>query len=77
MDAAFNALKRLHGRGLIEAGRITYVDGGPPGRAAPVRLIAEPIADVRQRVKSEVAAARQSTEWEFSCWVAATRRATD
>jgi hypothetical protein len=74
---AFDALERLHRLGLIDVGRIEYVDGGPPGRLAPVRHVAEPLAEVRQRVEEEVAAARQPTDWEFSCWVVATKRVTD
>jgi hypothetical protein len=76
IDSAFAALERLHGRGLIAVGRIEYVDGGPRGGFAPVRHVAEPLGVVRQRVEAEVNAARQPTDWEFSCWVVATRRAT-
>jgi hypothetical protein len=77
IDSAFNALERLHSRGLIEVGRVEYLDSGQPRRVAPVRHVAEPIDVVRQRVEAEVTAARQSTDWEFSCWVIATQRATD
>jgi hypothetical protein len=77
IDAAFSALARLHALGLIEVGRNEYVDGGPPGRVASVRHVAEPLAVVRKRVEAEVAAAREPSDWEFSCWVVATQQATD
>jgi hypothetical protein len=64
IDSAFQALERLHDQGLIEVGRVEYQDGGP-------------LDVVRQRVEAEVAAARQPTDWEFSCWVVATQRAAD
>ena len=77
IDSAFQALERMHDQGLIEVGRVEYQAGGPPGRAAPVQHVAEPLDVVRQRVEAEVAAARQPTDWEFSCWVVATQRAAD
>jgi hypothetical protein len=76
IDAAFDALERLQSRGLITVGRIEYLDGGPRGRVAPVRHVAEPIALVRQRVEAAVAAARQSTDWESCCWVVSTQLGT-
>jgi hypothetical protein len=77
VDAAFNALERLYERGLIEVGRIEYVDGGPAGRVAPVRHVAEPLSVVRERVEAEIAAAVQPTDWEFSCWVVAASGTAD
>jgi hypothetical protein len=77
IESAFQSLERLHRQRLIEVGRVEYLDGGPPGRVAPVRHIAEPLAVARQRVEAAVAAARQPADWEFSCWVVATRRTTD
>jgi len=77
IDSAFEALERLHSQGLIEVGRVEYRDGGPPGRVAPVRHIAEPLVVVRQRVEAEVAAETQSSDWEFSCWEVAAHRASD
>ena len=77
IDSAFEALERLHSRGLIEVGRLEYRDGGPPGRVSPVRHIAEPLAVVRQRVEAKVASATQPTDGEFSCWVVAARQAAD
>ena len=77
IDLAFRSLERLHSQRLIEVGRVEYVDGGPPGRVAPVRHIPEPLAVARQRVEAAVATARQSTDWESSCWVVAARRAAD
>jgi hypothetical protein len=70
-------LERLHERGLIDVGRIVYVDGGPPGRVAPVRHIAEPLSVVRERVEAEIASADQPTDWEFSCWVVAAKGRAD
>ena len=75
IDAAFHALQRLHERGLVEVGRTEYVDGGAPGRVAPVRHVAEPLAVVRERVEAEIASAVQSADWEFSCWVVAAGKA--
>jgi hypothetical protein len=71
--SAFRALRRLHSRGLIDVGRLEYLDGGPPGRVAPLRHVPEPLADVRQRVEDEIASALRPNDWEFSCWVVATR----
>ena len=73
IEAAFHALERLQERGLIDVGRTEYVDGGPSGRVAPVRHIAEPLALVRERVEAEIASAVCPTDWEFSCWVVATK----
>jgi hypothetical protein len=39
IGSAFEALERLHSRGLIEVGRIEYRDGGSLGRVAPVRQV--------------------------------------
>jgi hypothetical protein len=75
IDAAFRSLERLCERGLIDVGRVEYADGGPPGRVAPVRHIVEPLDVVRQRVEAEIASASQPTDWEFSCWVVASKRA--
>jgi hypothetical protein len=73
IESAFRALERLQSRGLIDVGRLEYVDRGPPGRVAPLRHVAEALAAVRQRVKAEIASARGPDDWEFSCWVVATR----
>jgi hypothetical protein len=73
IESAFRALERLQSRGLIDVGRLEYVDGGPPGRVTPLRHVAEPLAAVRQRVEAEIASARRPDDWEFSCWVVATR----
>jgi hypothetical protein len=70
--SAFSTLERLEGRGLIEVGRIEYIDPGSPGRLAQVRHVAEPIPLVRQRVEEAVALANNSMDWESSCWVVET-----
>lgn len=36
----------------MQIGRVQCIDGGPPGRVAPVEHIAEPIGEVRQRVEN-------------------------
>lgn len=77
LDDAFTALERLHERGLIEVGRIEYIDVGPPGRVAPVRHVAEPMDVVRERVESAIATAAEDTDWEFTCWVVATNDRAD
>lgn len=77
VDSAFDSLNRLRERGLIEVGRVEYVDDGPPGRVAPVRHVAEPLAVVRKRVEGALAHAGQPTDWESSCWVAASQGTAD
>lgn len=72
IESAFATLERLGSRGLVEVGRVEYIDGGPPGRVAPVRHVAEPLAVVRERVEDAVASAREPMDWEFSCWVVST-----
>jgi hypothetical protein len=69
LDAAFDAMRRLVDAGLLSVGRTEYLDGGPPGRFAPVRHVAEPLDDVRRRVDAAVREAKTSTDWEFACWV--------
>jgi hypothetical protein len=66
---AFRALDRLLGLGLIEIGRIEYIDEGPPGRVAPVRHVREDQAVVRSRVEDAVASAQSDQDWAYSCWV--------
>jgi hypothetical protein len=70
VDAAFVALDRLSAAGLVRVGRMEYIDGGPPGRVAPVKHVAEPIDEVRARVAR---ACLGGTDWEWSCWVVNTR----
>lgn len=66
VNAAFASLAKLSDAGLIKVGRIEYVDGGPPGRVAPVKHVEEPIGDVKRRVEL---AARGDGDWEWSCWI--------
>ncbi|MET3568184.1 hypothetical protein ABIC47_003700 [Leifsonia sp. 563] len=70
--AAFGSFEKLSALGLISVGRMEYIDGGPPGRHAPVRHVPEALEDVRARVQSEVAASEVATDWEFACWIVAT-----
>lgn len=66
VDAAFAALDRMAGAGLLRIGRMEYIDGGPPGRVAPAKHVEEPTDDVRARV---VQACLSGVDWEWSCWV--------
>ena len=66
VDAAFAALDRLAGAGLLRVGRMEYINGGPPGRVAPVKHVEEPTDDVRARVSR---ACLSGVDWEWSCWV--------
>ena len=66
VDAAFNRLDRLVDAGLVQVGHMEYIDGGPPGRVSPVKHGAEPLDEVKARVKQACATGR---DWEWSCWV--------
>lgn len=70
IDACFHSLARLHDLGLISVGRMEYVDGGPPGRLAPVRHVGEPIDMVKQRVREVARNASDDWAWHFSAWIA-------
>lgn len=70
IDTAFEVLSRLLELGLVEVGQMEYMDGGPPGRIAPVHHVAEPLDVVKERVTR---AATQLGDWEHSCWVVATQ----
>jgi hypothetical protein len=74
VGAAFRSIDRLAGLGLIKVGRMEYVDGGPPGRVAPLRHVEEPIEEVRERVERECRAANDWSEWAFSCWIVNTAK---
>jgi len=65
IDSAFDVIERLSARGLVNGGRIEYIDRGPPGRLAPVEHIPEPLDEVRNRVARP---AETDTDWEFACW---------
>ncbi len=69
LQDAFASLRGLTSLGLIRVGRIEYVDGGPPGRLAPVRHIAEDMDAVVNRVKTAVQTACVEHDWAYSCWV--------
>ena len=66
IDAAFRSLDKLSREGLLKVGHMEYVDGGPPGRLAPVKHVEDPILVVADRVRT---ACRSGADWEWSCWV--------
>ncbi|MEM8710836.1 MAG: hypothetical protein AAGG01_07785, partial [Planctomycetota bacterium] len=66
VEVAFLALHRIVVAGFIKVGRTEYIDGGPPGRVAPVRQVEEPLTVVKNRV---LATCDHGTDWEWSCWV--------
>ena len=68
IDAAFRSYERLLNAGLIRLGRVQYIDGGPPGRVAPVEHVAEPLTQVRARVEEACRTASDWGDWAFSCW---------
>jgi len=71
IDNALAALSRLSEAGLVKVGHTEYIDGGPPGRVAPVRHIEESLETVRTRI---VRACETGTDWEWACWVVNTER---
>jgi hypothetical protein len=71
IDDAVAVLSWLSEAGLIKVGRTEYIDGGPPGRVAPVRYVEEPLETVRTRI---VRACDTGKDWEWSCWVVNTDR---
>ena len=76
IDRAFESIERLVSFGYIIVGRSEYIDGGPPGRAAPVTVVSEPIGIVKSRVERACAEARAhptgSDDWQWSCWLTCT-----
>ncbi len=68
IDAAFRSYERLLDADLIRLGRLQYIDGGPPGRVAPVEHVAEPLAQVRARVEEACRTSSDWADWAFSCW---------
>ncbi len=69
VEDAFRSLERLCRLSLGRVGRIRYIDGGPPGRVAPVEHIEEPLSTVRARVEAACASAQEWSDWAFSCWI--------
>jgi len=65
---ALRVLERLSEVDLVKVGRTEYVDGGPPGRVAPVRHVEEPMGVVGERVRAACAHGMDGG-WEWSCWV--------
>lgn len=68
IEAAFRSYERLIDADLIRLGRVQYIDGGPPGRVAPVEHVSEPLAQVRTRVEEACRTATDWVDWAFSCW---------
>src|SRR4051794_9107612 len=62
-----DVLERLVDLGLVEVGHTEYVDGGPPGRAAPYRHVAVTMSEVRPRVEAVCRQATRWPDWAFSC----------
>jgi hypothetical protein len=67
--AAIEAVEGLVTAGLVRIGRPEYIDGGPPGRFAPIRHVSEPIDVVRERVVSHLQSGDLSDEWRWLFWV--------
>ena len=76
IDRAFESIERLVAFGYIVVGRSEYIDGGPPGRAAPVTIVSEPVGVVKSRVERACAEARarptRCDDWRWSCWLTCT-----
>lgn len=72
LDSAFESFGRLLDGDLIRVGRIEYIDGGSPGRVAPVRHVPEDLARVRRRVEDACRAATEEDDWAYACWVVTT-----
>lgn len=66
VDAALETLDRLSQAGLVRVGHMEYLDGGPPGRVAPVKHVEDPVDEVADRVR---AACSEGHDWEWACWV--------
>lgn len=66
VQKALTAMERLSAAGLVRVGRTEYLDGGPPGRVAPVRHVEEPMDIVATRVRK---ACNEGVDWEWSCWL--------
>lgn len=71
IDRAFESLERLSRAGLIRVGHTAYVDGGPPGRAAPVNVVEDPLSEVKQRVLTAIRDG-DDNGWQFELWLTAT-----
>lgn len=68
IEAVFRSYERLINNGLIQLGRVQYIDGGPPGRVAPVEHVEEPLREVRTRVDHACSSATDWADWAFGCW---------
>jgi hypothetical protein len=76
VDAAFVSLRRLVDAGLISVGHLEYIDGGPPGRVAPVRHLSEPLDVVHQRTRDAIASSDWA-DWAFACWTVTTEQGSE
>ena len=74
VELAFSLLKTMTQRGLIKVGRLKYVDGGLPGRFAPVKHFEDPLEEAKRSVLS---ACEFGSNWEWSCWVVTTPSGDD
>jgi hypothetical protein len=68
IDACFDSLSRLHDLGLINVGRIEFLEEASPGRLPPFH-VSEPIDLVKQRVMDVATNATEPWEWQFSAWI--------
>jgi hypothetical protein len=70
IDRAFESLERLSRAGLLRIGHTEYVDGGLPGRVAPVDFVEDPLTEVRQRVLTAIRDGDDG-DWQFALWLTA------
>jgi hypothetical protein len=67
---AFGSFEWLVSLGLVEIGRFEFSDAAEPaGSLIPVKLAAEPINRVRDRVEWECVQPSPDTAWAFACWL--------
>lgn len=74
VDAAFGVLARLGAAGFVRVGRMENLDGGSPGRVAPLRHVEEPLGEVKKRV---MGSCLSGVDWEWSCWAVNTSDGDD
>lgn len=74
VNAAFAILETMTQRGLIKVGHMEYLDGGPPGRYAPVKHVEDPLHIAKRAVLD---ACESGSDWEWSCWVDNTDAGSD
>lgn len=74
VGTAFAVLGGLMQRGLVKVGHMEYLDGGPPGRVAPVKHVEDPIELAKA---AALGACASGLGWEWSCWVVNTPSGDD